>query len=131
MAGYYIPFGVRRGRMMLVLLASLEHLGGRSTKEKVLSFIDRNRFLHLSERDIDYTKTSTEPRWKNELAWAKKDALEHRYLRRGSPHGVWELSDKGIERLIQYRERLRSGRAKLRPGRLISEDFAKWFAARL
>lgn len=130
MAGYYIPFGVRRGRLMLVLMASLEHLGGRSTKEKVLSFVYHNAFLHLSDKDIDYTESSVEPRWQNELAWARKDAVEHRYLRRGSPRGVWELSEKGRERLSQYRERVRSGRAKLRSSRPLSEDFVKWFITR-
>jgi len=116
---------------MLVLMASLEHLGGSGTKEEVLSFVHRKGFLHLTDKAADYTRTSTEPRWQNELAWARKDAVEHRYLRRDSPRGRWQLSQKGIERLDQYRERLRSGRAKLRATRLLTEDFVNWFTARL
>ncbi|MGQ0652373.1 MAG: winged helix-turn-helix domain-containing protein [Betaproteobacteria bacterium] len=131
MAGYYISFGVRRGRFLLILLASLEELGGLATKEEVISFIRRRNFLDLSARSLEYTKTSREPRWENELSWARKDALEHGYLRRGSSHGSWELSDKGKQRLDGFRDRLRTGRSKLRSSRLLTPEFVSWFSGRL
>jgi hypothetical protein len=112
---------------LLVLLATIEHLGGTSTKRDIELFIQGRRFLELTDRNLDRTATSKEPRWQNELAWARKDAVLQGYLQRVTARGVWQISKKGMKRLDQYRERLRSGGAKLRPSRLLTQEFVDWF----
>lgn len=124
----YISFGSRRGRFLLVLLASLEHFGQPCPREKVLSFVRDKGFLNLSDADFEPTAKSSEPKWQNDLSWARKDAVEHGYLNRRSAHGYWELSEKGLQRLSGYRTRIANGQAQLRPGRLLSESFVQWFS---
>jgi restriction system protein len=41
------------------------------------------------------------PRWRNAAQWARNSMVNEGLLKKDSPRGVWEISDKGKQYLTQ------------------------------
>lgn len=85
---YYIP-----------ILKALVLNGGRASVSEVLSAV----FSDIKPRlkDVDYEGMPSMPkvpRWQNTAQWARA-AMKKEGLMVDSPHGTWEISDKGREYL--------------------------------
>jgi len=49
-------------------------------------------------KDVDFAPLASNPenpRWRNAAQWARNSMVNEGFLKNDSPHGVWEISDKG------------------------------------
>lgn len=84
------------------ILEALRELGGSARKSEVLERVLQRMKDML--RDVDFeplASTPGAPRWKNTASWARNSLKERGLMRKGSPHGVWEISDSGRQFLNQ------------------------------
>ena len=100
--------GVRtpEDRYYLPILEALSELGGSARKSEVLECVLQRMKDKL--QDVDFIPLASRPgapRWENTAAWARNTLKERGLIRKDSPHGVWEISDSGI----QFLERGDSG----------------------
>lgn len=103
-----LPPGVRtpEDQYYLPNLEALRELGGSARKSEVLEHV-LQRMKHVL-RTVDFVpvaSTPDVPRWQDTAARARNTLKERGLMRKNSPHGVWEISDSGI----QYLKRRDSG----------------------
>ncbi len=92
--------GVRtpEDRYYLPILESLRELGGSARTSKVLERTLQRMKDMLQDVDFEpLASTPDMPRWKNTSAWARNTLKERGLMCKDSPHGVWEISDAGIQ----------------------------------
>ena len=97
-----LPPGVRtpEDQYYLPNLEALRELGGSARKSEVLERV-LQRMKHVL-RTVDFVpvdSTPNVPRWQNTAALARNTLKERGLMRKDSPHGVWEISDSGIQTL--------------------------------
>ncbi|MEA2054592.1 MAG: winged helix-turn-helix domain-containing protein [Candidatus Thermoplasmatota archaeon] len=82
---YYIP-----------ILESLIELGG-SGKMKDVEDKVKGKMRHiLTKKDYETLSNGKTIRWRNRAEWARNDLVsKFGYLKRDSPRGIWEISEKG------------------------------------
>ena len=74
------------------LLDALRKLGGSATPEEAVEQIAKD--LGITDAEQDERLTSGEPRFKNQVAWARFYLVRDGMLD-SSKRGVWSLTDKG------------------------------------
>jgi len=74
------------------LLDALRKLGGSATPEEAVEQIAKD--LGITDAEQDEKLTSGEPRFKNQVAWARFYLVRDGMLD-SSKRGVWSLTDKG------------------------------------
>ena len=74
------------------LLEALRKLGGSATPEEAVEQIAKD--LGITDAEQDERLTSGEPRFKNQVAWARFYLVRDGMLD-SSKRGVWSLTDKG------------------------------------
>ena len=92
--------GVRtpENRYYRPILEALRELGGSARKSEVLERVFQRMKDMLQEVDFEpLASTPGAPRWKNTAAWARNTLKGRGLMRKDSPHGVWEISDSGIQ----------------------------------
>lgn len=78
------------------LLAALNELGGHGTSHAVIDRVGQRMVSILNEYDYQMLASQPDmPRWRNAVAWVRQMLVDQGLLRKDSPHGTWELSDKG------------------------------------
>ncbi len=82
------------------ILRALVEMGGRGRAREVLDRIQPMVVHRLTEHDLQPLPTG-EIRWRNTAAWCRKDLVEEGLLAADSPHGIWEITDKGRHWLEQ------------------------------
>lgn len=90
-AAFYLP-----------ILQALDELGGSAKMQSVLNKVHK-AMKHIL-RDVDYEPLSSNPdmpRWRNTARWARNAMRQEGLIKDDSPHGTWEISDAGRERLAQ------------------------------
>jgi len=71
-------------------------LGGAGKRDEVLNLVESAVADSLTERDREAMPSRPfEQRWRNTASWARKHMINEGLLERGSPTGIWEISDKG------------------------------------
>jgi hypothetical protein len=74
----------------------LVDLGGRSELNAVLERVHALMQARLNEHDLaPLASDGLTPRWRNTAQWARNSLREEGLLRDDSPHGLWEISEKG------------------------------------
>lgn len=80
------------------ILQALTEMGGSG---KVAAVLDRvGEIMESVLKDVDYDMLSSSPdlpRWRNAAQWARNSMVKEGLLKADSPHGVWEISDRGRE----------------------------------
>jgi len=79
----------------LPILNALATLGGRASADDVLKVVDKQVGSILNEFDRQQLPSGTDVRWRNAAQWVRFALVKEGLLKSNSPHGVWELSDKG------------------------------------
>lgn len=80
------------------ILEALVELGGSSELHAVLDRVFQKMKDQLNSHDLSpLPSDGITPRWQNTAQWARNALREGGYIRDDSPHGVWEISDKGRE----------------------------------
>ena len=91
---YYIP-----------ILRVLEKMGGKGEVGEVLEQV--NRAMKSILRKVDYEPLASDPhspRWRNAAQWARNSMVHEGLLKPNSPRGVWEITDRGRDRLRESRQ---------------------------
>jgi hypothetical protein len=74
----------------------LYEMGGSGKTAEVLDRV--KEILGDKLTDADYaTMKHGEIRWRNSAQWERNDMVEEGLLKKNSPRGVWELTEKGIK----------------------------------
>jgi restriction system protein len=80
------------------IIEALDELGGSGTVIDILDIVETKMKTLLSE--IDYKEIPTgDIRWRNTAMWERFEMIKDGLLKSGSPRGVWELSNKGLEEI--------------------------------
>lgn len=89
-SAYYLP-----------ILRTLSDMGGSGKLQDVLERV--GKLMKGVLKDVDYQTLASGPdmpRWRNAAQWARNTLVKDGLLKSGSPHGTWEISAAGRERLI-------------------------------
>lgn len=77
------------------ILTVLREQGGSATKALVCSKVHDKMRSQLSDPWYDQDVKSHEPRWQNEVAFARDDLVKKGWLEPLRVADLWEISDKG------------------------------------
>ncbi|MEM2905429.1 MAG: winged helix-turn-helix domain-containing protein [Candidatus Bathyarchaeia archaeon] len=78
----------------LPILEALVEMGGSGSTQQVLEKVYAKLRNRLTRKDLEMTR-GTVVRWKNRAAWERFHLIRRGYLKRGSPRGIWEITDEG------------------------------------
>ena len=67
-------------------------------KHQVLNVVESWRLIKFSAGDLEIV-SSGEPKWRNDLAWARKDLVQRAWVKNREIN-EWELSELGIEKIL-------------------------------
>jgi len=82
------------------ILKSLSEIGGTGHIKDVLNMVYEKMRGMLNEYDHQpITSSPDTPRWYNAAQWCRYAMIKDGFLKSDSPHGVWEISDKGLQKL--------------------------------
>ena len=78
------------------ILMAMYELDGKAKVSEVLDRVE-DKMAGILDRDYDYQRppTGTEVRWRNTARWARAALVDRGLITRGSPRGIWELSEQG------------------------------------
>lgn len=82
------------------ILKALVELGGSAKMQAVLERV--HKAMKKTLKEVDYQPLASEPdmpRWRNSAQWARNTMRQEGFIKDDSPHGTWEISQKGLERL--------------------------------
>ena len=83
---------------LIPILEVLKEAGGSAEVKQVMQRLESKMKEHL--KSVDYQKLkSGQVRWKNTVQWARNELVADGHLSKDSPRGVWEITEKGRERL--------------------------------
>jgi Mrr N-terminal domain len=80
------------------ILEALRDRGGRAPTSEVIDSLGERLDDRLSDADRE-PLSSGETRWRNRAQFARLNLIELGDMVRGSPRGVWEISEQGLDRV--------------------------------
>jgi hypothetical protein len=80
------------------ILEILRDNGGRAPTREVIDALGERFDGRLSDADRE-PLSSGEIRWRNRAQFARLSLIEQGDMAKGSPRGVWEISEQGLERV--------------------------------
>lgn len=81
------------------LLKTLVDMGGRGRTGIVLDKVGKIMDPLLTEQDRRYLVGRNEVRWRNAICWERNECVREGLLIKGSPRGIWEISERGRQYL--------------------------------
>jgi hypothetical protein len=78
-----------------LLLESLLELGGAAKIPVIMDKMYKKIGSTLSATDLEKLPKRSEIRWQNRVAWIRADLITREYLKKGSPRGLWEITNEG------------------------------------
>ena len=88
---YYVP-----------ILQVLSEMGGSGKVAEVLDRVGKKMKGVLKKPDYESLASGTDSfRWRNTAQWARHSMVNEGLLKKDSPRGVWEISEKGKQHLEQ------------------------------
>lgn len=92
-----LPRGLRTPQEQFVrpLLEALEELGGTARAAEVIDLVGKKMEKELNEHDREKLSSTGQPRWRNTVQWCRLDLVREGLLSPDSPHGIWEITEKG------------------------------------
>jgi len=80
------------------ILEILRDSGGRAPTREVIDALGERLDGRLTEADRE-PLSSGDLRWRNRAQFARLSLIEQGDMTKGSPRGVWEISEQGLERV--------------------------------
>ena len=77
------------------ILVALRKLGGSARSSDVIAEMASHLKGKLLPGDDVWREATNEPAWQNNAKWERFQMTQDGALRRGSPRGIWELSEEG------------------------------------
>jgi len=93
-SAYYLP-----------ILTALNELGGSAKMQTVLEKVYETMKPVL--KDVDHQPLASDPdmpRWRNSAQWARNTMRQEGLIKDDSPHGTWEISDAGRQKLKEAKK---------------------------
>lgn len=93
-SAYYLP-----------ILKALSELGGSAKMQTVLEKVYETMKPVL--KDVDHQPLASDPdmpRWRNSAQWARNTMRQEGLIKDDSPHGTWEISDAGRQKLKEAKK---------------------------
>ncbi|MBN1901395.1 winged helix-turn-helix domain-containing protein [Candidatus Sumerlaeota bacterium] len=84
---------------VLPILRVLESMGGGGKVKDILTKVHQEMKGKLKPIDITPLTKDGKPRWFNTGQWARNSMVNEGLMKKNSPRGIWEISDKGRESL--------------------------------
>ena len=128
-ANIKLSYDSYRGQCVILLLAALSDLGGKSTKREVLEYIARRPFFEMASEDpLPFpTGHAGEPRWELLLRYASGACVNGLCIV-GGEDGSWELMPAGRKLYSRTCDLLRDGTYDLHRCFLWTPEFKKRMA---
>lgn len=79
------------------ILESLIEMGRRGKMQRVLEEVKRKMRNKLTMADLEKLPSGTSIRWKNAAQWERQKMKEEGLLKKDSPRGIWEITERGKE----------------------------------
>ena len=83
----------------LIILLSINDLGGKGTKKEVLDNIDNKKFMNYSSNDLKTKDNRNELVWRYTLAFVRKHLVQEGYIN-GAKKNLWEITNYGVDYLF-------------------------------
>ena len=93
---------------LFLILNILIKAGGSAERCRVLDTIKRDYKHFLSGKDLSEYQSGHGERWKNHISFAREHLKEVEYLRKDSPRGLWEVTDEGRKKYLEWVNLLQS-----------------------
>lgn len=90
---------------IIPILESLIESGGEGRAKDILGMVEQKIKGILKDVDYELLPSGIDIRWRNTAMWVKADMKNQGLLKSDSPHGIWEISEKGREYYEQNKER--------------------------
>lgn len=90
---------------IIPILESLIESGGEGRAKDILGLVEQKIKGILKDVDYELLPSGIDIRWRNTAMWVKTDMKNQGLLKSDSPHGIWEISEKGREYYEQNKER--------------------------
>lgn len=87
------------------ILRVLDAMGGQGRTADVLDRVGELMEGQLTELDQQMLPSGADIRWRNRAQWARNTMVNEGLLASDSPHGIWEITEKGREVLRERRSR--------------------------
>lgn len=88
---------------IIPILRALVRLGGSAHMRKVIELVGEMMRDKLKPIDFEPYKSGRKAiRWVNTTQWARMELVNLGLMKSGSPHGIWEISDKGRRHLEKH-----------------------------
>ena len=84
------------------ILQVLTELGGRGEVNEILEKVYEKMKDILNKVDLELLPSGTDYRWRNTAQWARNTMVNEGLLRNNSPHGIWEITEKGKNYLKEH-----------------------------
>lgn len=99
--GSKLPKGIKTPgiRYRYPILQALVDLGGQGKTSIVLERVYEQMKDSFVPADLEELSSVETPRWNNTARWERYKMVKKGLLRKDSPNGVWEISEKGREYL--------------------------------
>jgi hypothetical protein len=82
------------------ILRALVSLGGRGPTREVLQRVYHSLKSNLTTADLEELPSEQRLRWQENAEWERYHMVKDGLLARGSPRGIWEITDEG-RRLLE------------------------------
>ena len=86
------------------ILESLIESEGEGRANNILGMVEQKIKGILKDVDYELLPSGADIRWRNTAMWVKSAMKNQGLLKSGSPHGIWEISEKGREYYEQNKE---------------------------
>lgn len=77
------------------ILEALMEMGGGGRVKDILEKVEAKMKDKLTQIDYKKLPSGTYVRWKNYAMWGRFKMINDGLLKKGSPRGIWEITDKG------------------------------------
>lgn len=104
------PMHVKKGEITpqadytLPILETLIKMGGSGKTSDVLDRVFNKMKDRLKPKDLERTSSGTDIRWKNHARWERQRLRSEGYLKKDSPRGIWEITEKGSDLYKRLKE---------------------------
>lgn len=97
---YFVPIDREEQLALVLALYILDQLGtSKPKKSQVLRFVKARGFIDFYDDDEDIRENG-EPKWMNDLAWAREDIKGRGFL--SMPEiGIWKITESGKRWIVE------------------------------
>lgn len=89
------------------ILRALDRLGGSARMQDVIDLVGEMMKDKLKPTDFEPLKSDAKAiRWVNTAQWARLELVNSGLMKSGSPHGIWEISERGRRHLEKHNAKI-------------------------